>query len=137
MDVHTKAQRSYNMSRVRFKNTKPELVLFKKLKEARFKFKRHYPIRGKPDAVFPKEKLAIFVDGEYWHGKNFNKWKGQLSKFWLDKIGTNIKRDKAIQRQLRKAGWRIFRAWGKDMIKKPDRHIQRIRSLISEQQKKS
>lgn len=137
MDVHTKAQRSYNMSRIRSKNTKPELVLFKKLKETKLKFRRHYPIPGKPDVVFVKEKLAVFVDGEYWHGKNFGKWKDQLSEFWLKKIGTNIKRDRSLRRQLKKDGWMVFRVWGRDLIKEPDKYVLKISSLISEKPKKN
>lgn len=137
MDVHTKEQRSYNMSRIRSKNTKPELVLYGKLKEAGFKFKKHFPIPGKPDAVFPKEKIAIFVDGEYWHGKNFRKWKDQLSEFWLEKIGANIKRDRAIRRQLRKDGWQIFRVWGRDLVRESDKYVLKIYSLISKSRNRS
>lgn len=135
MDVHTKAQRSYNMSRIRSKNTKPELVLFTKLKDAGLKFRKHYDIPGKPDAVFPEEKLAIFIDGEYWHGKSFSKWKEQLSEFWLHKIDTNIKRDKTIRRQLRRDGWTVLRIWGRNIVKEPDIHLLRIKTLISKQQK--
>lgn len=135
MDVHTRQQRSYNMSQIRSKNTKPELMLFTKLKGAGLKFSKHYDIPGKPDAVFPKEKLAIFVDGEYWHGKNFSEWKERLSEFWLHKIDTNMKRDKATRRRLRKDGWIVLRIWGRNIIKEPDRQLRRIRALISEHEK--
>lgn len=137
MDKHSKEQRSYNMSRIRSKNTEPELVLYRKLKEAGLKFKKHYSLPGKPDAVFLTEKLVIFVDGEYWHGKGFSKWKNKLSQFWLDKINSNIKRDRIIRRRLRKDGWQIFRVWGKDIIREPDKYLQEIRSLISERRKKN
>lgn len=137
MDVHTKTQRSYNMSQIRSKNTKPELVLYKKLKEAGLKFKRHYPIPGKPDILFLKEKLAIFVDGEYWHGKDFRKWKDQLSNFWLNKIESNIKRDKVTRRLLQRDGWYVFSVWGRDLVREPDKYVLKISSLISELRNKS
>lgn len=137
MDRHSKEQRSHNMSQIRSKNTKPELVLYKKLKEAGLKFKRHYSLLGKPDAVFLHEKLVIFVDGEFWHGKNFGQWKNQLSEFWLEKINSNIKRDKAIRRKLRKKGWQILRVWGRDLVKQPDKYLQKIRFLIAELQEKN
>ena len=137
MDRHTKEQRSYNMSRIRSKNTKPELLLYRKLKEAGLKFRRHYSLPGKPDAVFLREKLAVFVDGEYWHGKNFAKWKNQLSKFWLVKINSNIKRDRKIRRKLNKDGWQILRVWGRDLVKQPDKYLQKIRSLTAELREKN
>lgn len=93
-DVLTRAQRSYNMSRVKSRNTKPEKTIFKLLKAKGYKFKKHYQIYGKPDIAFPKDKIAIFIDGEFWHGKNFRQWKEKLTPFWLDKITGNIKRDK-------------------------------------------
>lgn len=130
MDVHTKQQRSFNMSRVRSENTKPELVLFKELKKSGIKFKKHYPVPGKPDAVLLKEKLAIFVDGEFWHGKDFDKWKDKLSDFWATKISENIKRDKKNDFALKKLGWRIIRAWGKNVNKKPKMIIRWIERLL-------
>lgn len=130
MDVHTKDQRSYNMSRVRSENTKPELVLFKKLKEEGIIFKKHYSIPGKPDAVLLKDKLAIFVDGEFWHGKNFDKWKGKLSDFWITKISETIRRDKKNDLALKKLGWSIVHAWGKNIDKKPEVIIRRIKRLL-------
>lgn len=130
MDVHTKEQRSYNMSRIPSKNTKPELLLFKSLRKAGLKFKKHYPITGKPDAVFPNEKLAVFVDGEYWHGKDFDQWKNRLSEFWFKKIGQNIKRDRRIRSELRKGGWLVLRIWGRDLIRQPDRYLRKIQRMV-------
>jgi len=119
MDVHTKEQRSYNMSRIRSKNTKPEKLMFKLLGEKGYKFKKHYPIAGQPDIAFPKFKIAIFIDGEFWHGKGFNKLKDHLSPFWIEKISQNIKRDKKINRVLSKKGWKVLHFWGKDLMKDP------------------
>jgi DNA mismatch endonuclease, patch repair protein len=94
MDRHTAKQRSYNMSQIKSENTLPERIIFEKLKEKGYKFRKHFGLPGKPDVVFVKEKVAVFIDGEFWHGRSFSKWKNDLSKFWLKKIGDNIKRDK-------------------------------------------
>lgn len=130
MDVHTKEQRSYNMSRVKSKNTKPETIIFEILKNGGYKFKKHYPIHGKPDIVFPKLKIAIFIDGEFWHGKNFNDWKEKISPFWLDKIGKNILRDKKNYKLLKDDGWTILRLWGRDIVKNPKKAYSKILKLL-------
>lgn len=66
MDIKTKEQRSYNMSRISSKNTKPELLLFSILKREKIRFRKHFPIAGKPDIAFPKKRIAIFINGEFW-----------------------------------------------------------------------
>lgn len=87
MDIKTEEQRSYNMSRIRSKNTKPEITMFNLLKSAKIPFKKHFDIYGKPDIVIPQQKIAIFINGEFWHGKKFNSFKNSVSAFWKDKIG--------------------------------------------------
>lgn len=126
MDVHTKSQRSYNMSRIRSKNTKPEVLMFTLLKKKGFVFETHYPIAGKPDIVFPDNKLAVFIDGEFWHGKDFITTKNKLSPFWLKKISENIKRDNRNTRILRKEGWHVLHLWGRKITKSPDSSFKRI-----------
>ncbi len=133
MDVHTKQQRSYNMSRIHSKNTKPELLLFTELKKGGYKFKKHYRIAGKPDAVLTEYKIAVFVDGEYWHGKNFNQWNKGLSQFWFDKITANKKRDRRNKTQLTKEGWSIVRFWGREIVKKPEKIKKKIETIIKQQ----
>lgn len=73
MDRLTPEQRSFNMSRIRSKNTKPELFIFAELEKLGITFKKHYSLPGKPDIVFVKDKIAFFIDGEFWHGKYFAK----------------------------------------------------------------
>lgn len=126
MDVHTKEQRSYNMSRVKSKNTKPEKIMFSLLQKADLKFKRHYNVLGKPDIVFPNHKLAVFINGEFWHGKNYKSLKSTIPKFWVKKIGQNIKRDKLVQRKLRKDSWHILNFWGRSVVRNPEKSIKRI-----------
>lgn len=130
MDVHTKSQRSYNMSRIRSKDTLPEKKLSKLLWKAGYRYRKHYRIVGKPDLVIVSKKIAIFVDGEFWHGKNFRKWKGNLSNFWLNKVSENIKRDKRNDRYLIKAGWMVIHVWGRQIIKDGERVLRRIDKLV-------
>lgn len=130
MDVHTKKQRSYNMSRIGSKNTKPERIMFNLLEESGLKFKKHYQVSGKPDIVFLNHKLAIFIDGEFWHGKNFDEWSSKLSKFWYKKIFGNIKRDRENHRFLRKKGWHVMRLWDKKILKDPQKPLNKIINFI-------
>ncbi|MCR4305681.1 MAG: very short patch repair endonuclease [Candidatus Daviesbacteria bacterium] len=129
-DVHTKEQRSYNMSRIRSKNTKPETIIFELLRLKKIRFRKHYPIPGKPDIAFPKLKIAVFIDGEFWHGKDFNDWKEKITPFWLNKISKNIIRDKKNFRLLRQEGWTILRLWGKGVVKSPDKALLKIIGLL-------
>lgn len=135
MDIKTKEQRSYNMSKIKSENTKPEKLIFSMLKKYGYKFKRHYKILGKPDVVFPDLKVAVFVDGEFWHGKDFPKWKEKLSRFWIKKIGDNIKRDRKNVRELKMEGWIILRLWGKNISRSPDKSSQGLIKFIEKVRK--
>ncbi len=115
-DVHTKKQRSYNMSKIKGKNTGPELRLKKILKILGFSYQTK--MYGKPDFANIKEKIAVFVDGCFWHrcSKHYTPPK-QNKKFWKEKIERNIKRDKEVTQKLRKDGWRVIRVWEHDIKK--------------------
>ncbi|KAB2914402.1 MAG: DNA mismatch endonuclease Vsr [Bacteroidetes bacterium] len=111
-DVHTPEQRSYNMSRVRSKDTKPELLVRKFLFSHGFRYKLHdKKLPGKPDIVLPKYKTVIFINGCFWHGHKGCK-RSVLPKtrteWWLAKIARNKELDKINSIQLQKIGWRIF-----------------------------
>ncbi len=136
MDVHTKEQRSYNMSQIRSENTKPELILYKILKKGGIKFKRHNPIFGKPDATLILYRVAIFIDGEFWHGKDFHSWVNKVSTFWQKKIKSNIRRDRRNDRLLRKDGWHVMHIWGRRVTHdKEDKVLLRIMNFIEKTQK--
>lgn len=130
MDVLTKAQRSYNMSQIRSKNTKPEVTIFTMLKKHGHSYKKHFPIPGRPDLVFPEHKVAVFIDGEFWHGKYFKATKKTLSPFWIKKIGDNIRRDRRNSRLLRLDGWHILHLWGKKVVRHPEESLNRILRFI-------
>jgi len=112
-DVLTREQRSYNMSMIRAKNTKPEIILRKLIFASGLRgYRLHYELMGKPDIVFPKRKIAVFIDGCFWHKcpKCFIK-PATNRKFWKEKIESNVKRDKAVNAGLRKKGWKVLRIW--------------------------
>lgn len=129
-DRLTKQQRSLNMSRIGSKNTKPEIIMFFLIKKTCYKFKKHYKILGKPDIVFPEYKVAVFINGEFWHGKDYKFIKNKISKFWVDKIGRNIARDRFVQRTLRKNGWRVINFWGKSVIRNPEKSLIRLLKFL-------
>ena len=109
-DVLTKKQRSYNMSRIRSKNTKPELILKNFLKRKKFEYQNK--IYGKPDFINFREKVVIFVDGCFWHKcEKCFKEPSTNKKFWLNKINNNIRRDKEVKRNYSNSGFKVIRIW--------------------------
>lgn len=102
------------MSAIRSKGNKTTEIalarLFRKNKAAGWK--RNYRLLGKPDFVFPKNKVVVFVDGCFWHGHACLKPRDSLKKgYWKEKIGRNKERDKLVNRSLRKEGWKVVRIW--------------------------
>jgi len=131
MDRHTPEQRSFNMSQVRSKNTKPEVFVFSVLDKLKIKYKKHYSISGKPDIAFPKQKVAVFINGEFWHGRYFHKEKPNYKKFWIEKISNNMRRDRKNYKELKDDGWILIKIWDKDIKKNPKREINKIMRSIN------
>ncbi|MDD3876650.1 MAG: DNA mismatch endonuclease Vsr [Bacteroidales bacterium] len=115
VDVHDKKTRSYNMSRIKGKDTKPEMLVRKFLFANGFRYRLYdKKLPGKPDIVLPKYKTAIFVNGCFWHGhKNCKKFvvPKTRSEFWLNKINTNILNDKKNIITLKNANWKVIIIW--------------------------
>lgn len=112
------------MAKVRIKNTDIEKALGKIVKPLwkTEKYKRNViALPGKPDIVFLESKVVLFADGDFWHGKHFTKWKAKVSPFWQEKIAGNIKRDRLQSRTLRKEGYRVFRFYGSDIKRTPEK----------------
>lgn len=107
------------MSSIPSKDTEPELLLGKSLWSLGLRYRKHYKILGKPDFVLVSSKIAIFCDGDFWHGnnwrlrklKNRNEEFSKYSDFWIHKITNNINRDKKVNRKLRATGWTVIRFW--------------------------
>ena len=114
-DVHDADTRSYNMSCVKSKNTKPEIWVRKYLFACGFRYRINVKkLPGNPDIVLPKYKTAIFVNGCFWHGhKNCRYFviPKTRTEWWLDKINRNIDRDQANILALKKSGWRVITIW--------------------------
>lgn len=114
-DNLTKKQRSYNMSRIRAKNTGLELNVFKILKDAGIKFHKHYSkLPGKPDIVINDTKTVIFVNGCFWHKhKECNKYKQPKSNvdYWIKKIDKNVTKQKNDIKELKQLGWKTIIVW--------------------------
>lgn len=107
-DILTPEQRSYCMSKVRSKDTSPERAVRSALHRLGYRFRKHVKdLPGKPDIVFTRRKVAVFVDGDFWHGFGFESWGGKLSPKWRSKIERNMARDQG--RDLRRAWLGSFR----------------------------
>lgn len=119
MDRLSKEQRSKNMKAVKSKNSKIELMLSKALWHRGHRYRKNDKrVFGKPDITFKKFKIAIFVDSEFWHGKNWNERKKDFKtnvKFWRKKIERNIERDKEVNDYLKRNGWIVLRFWGNEI----------------------
>ena len=112
------------MSRIRSKGTKAELLAFKYLRQRKIYFQKHY-VRapGKPDIALPRKKKAVFIDGDFWHGKTLHKVlenHGEDS-YWVLKIKRNMERDKQQEQKLLDSGWLILRIWERDILRKRTR----------------
>lgn len=114
-DVHTKEQRSYNMSRIKGKDTKPEMLVRKHLHAKGFRYKLHdKTLPGKPDLVLPKYKTVIFIHGCFWHGHNNCNYftiPKTRTEWWTEKIEKNKANDEKAVKLLRKDGWKIITVW--------------------------
>jgi DNA mismatch endonuclease (patch repair protein) len=112
MDRLTPEQRSFLMSKVRQKGTDIELLVARELKLRGFRFRKNVrDLAGSPDLVFPKQKLAVFIDGDFWHGYRYPSWRRRVKRFWREKIEANRRRDRRNFRRLRRSGWRVLRIW--------------------------
>jgi DNA mismatch endonuclease (patch repair protein) len=135
MDVHNPQQRSKNMSAIKSTGTKPELMLAKALWSKGFRYrKNNKTIFGKPDFTFKKNKLAIFVDSEFFHGKDFESKKKPVNnaEFWEKKISRNIERDLEVNKYLEENGWVVVRFWSMEVKKNLENCIDIIRNIIEE-----
>ena len=114
-DVHSKATRSFNMSKIKGKDTKPEMLVRKFLHANGFRYRLHVKdLPGKPDIVLPKYKTVIFVNGCFWHGHKGCKYyviPKTRTEWWLGKINKTIANDKKAVRALKKEGWKVIEIW--------------------------
>ena len=132
MDNRTPEQRRYNMSRIRSKNTKPELKLMKALRDKKIWFTRHRKdVFGKPDVVFKRKKVAVFVDSDFWHGRKHLPKSNQ--DFWIAKFERNRKRDIEVNTKLAEQGWVVIRLSDEEVKKNIEECLEKIFKTIGKE----
>lgn len=148
MDVLTTEQRHKNMRSIKAENTRPEVLLRRLLWQEGIRYRKNWKVLpGKPDIAITKYKIAIFVDGEFWHGKAYNggdyeghkyhSLKEQLehgnnTEFWKNKIERNMQRDLEVEAELNGLGWKVIRFWSKDVLGHPEECLSVIEETIFE-----
>lgn len=122
------------MSKVRLKNGKAETILAKRLWHEGYRYRRNYKkLPGSPDIALTTYKIAVFVDGEFWHGENWEERKAKLKhnrEYWIEKIEENMARDKRVDGQLQEMGWITIHFWEKQVLKRTDECLQAVLKLI-------
>ena len=131
-DIFTKEKRSWVMSRIKGKNTSPELLVFRYLRRNKIYFQRHYTrAPGRPDIAIPSRKICVFVDGDFWHGRKFDPKNYRLNAFWKRKIMGNMERDIKNRKILRKDGWKVLRIWEFDLkTKRRERTLEKTAMFL-------
>lgn len=133
-DILTRAKRSWNMSRIKGKDTKPELLLRSLLHRRGFRFRLHdKKLPGKPDIVLPRYRTVIFVNGCFWHrhsGCRYAYTPKSRQEFWYKKFETTVKRDKEKKEKLKEEGWNVIVVWECELKKNPDKMADKISSMI-------
>lgn len=130
-DNLTPAQRSYNMSRIRSKDTLPELTIRRLVHLRGMRFRKHKKeLPGQPDLVFSKCKVAVFIDGDFWHGWQFPRWKAKLAPYWKNKIDGNRRRDRRNHQRLRRYGWQVIRIWEHEVKEDAECCVDRIEAAV-------
>ncbi len=127
---YTTPERSKIMGKIRGKNTKPELAFRKALYQAGYRYRIDYKkLIGKPDIALKKYKTVIFIDGEYWHGHNWKERKPKVKtnrEFWIAKIERNMQRDREVNIELERLGYRVFRFWENEVKKELQQCLQKV-----------
>ncbi|MEJ1221564.1 very short patch repair endonuclease [Sediminicola sp. 1XM1-17] len=134
LGFYTTPERSKMMGKIRGKNTMPEMQFRKALWAAGYRYRIDYKkLMGKPDIVLEKYKTVIFIDGEFWHGYQWEERKGNIKtnrEFWIPKIERNIQRDREVNAALKASGYAVFRFWEKEIKKELEFCLQQVISHL-------
>jgi DNA mismatch endonuclease (patch repair protein) len=134
-DIFDKEKRSHVMSLIKSKNTKAEKIVFAYLRKEGIYHQRHYSrVVGNPDLALPRKKKAVFINGDFWHGRHYErilKSKGP-NDYWTKKLQKNMDRDISVSQRLKEEGWHIFTAWESDLTRKSTRMevLEKIKNFL-------
>lgn len=132
VDPLSRKQRSYCMSRVRGTGTKPEMLLRKALWAAGLRYRTHVDMPGRPDIVFIRAGLVVFVDGCFWHNCPIHGSIPQSNRdFWEPKIQRNVERDNEVSAELEASGWTVLRFWEHEINESLARVVERIMEAVA------
>jgi DNA mismatch endonuclease (patch repair protein) len=134
MDDLSKEDRRKNMQHIRSKNTVPELLVMNELKKRKIYFAKHVDkIFGKPDIVFRRKKVIVFIDSDFWH---YNQKKFIMPatnvEYWEKKIERNKARDKLVNKTLKREGWKVMRFWESAIKKDTNKIVDKIVKTLNE-----
>lgn len=136
MDRHTPEQRRKNMQAIKSKDSQIEILLRKELWNRGLRYRKNLnTIYGKPDIVFLSKKVAVFCDGEFWHGYNWEEQKKNFKshqEFWIPKIERNMERDREVTQKLESEGWTVLRFWGNEIKKNTKQCADKIIKVIQQ-----
>ena len=133
-DKFSKAKRSLIMSQIRSKNTRLDFAMKRILRKAGFKFKTYPKIYGRPDFLVG-QKIAVFCDSSFWHGRHWKTLRAQLEKgsnpkYWVEHIARNRDRDRHVNATLRRDGFTVLRFWDDEIFKRQEACVRRIKGAI-------
>jgi DNA mismatch endonuclease (patch repair protein) len=129
-DIFTPQKRSWVMSRIRSKNTSIDLAMKQLLSDAGARFVMYPKMDGNPDFAIPSRKVAIFCDGDFWHGYNYRNGKKLKAGYWRNKIEGNMRRDRKVSQRLRYHGWSVLRFWEHDLKKRSELCARKIKKKL-------
>jgi len=136
-DIMTAEQRSRLMSRIRGRDTGPELALRRALWARGVRYRVNHSIPGRPDIAFPKQRLAVFVDGCFWHGCPEHAVKPKRNaRFWEEKLARNIRRDAKVNIELKQAGWAVLRFWEHQVECNVETCVEKVMSTLRRETEK-
>ncbi len=123
-DMFSREKRRAIMTAVKSTNTKVELMVFRHLRQRKIYFQKHYKrALGNPDIALPRKKKAVFIDGDFWHGRDYTDVLSRYGPdhYWTKKIARNLERDKINREQLIETGWKVCQVWESDLNRKSTR----------------
>ncbi len=130
-DNKTREQRSRNMARIRGMDTSPELAVRRAAYVRGLRYRTHVmSLPGRPDMVFVGARVVVFIDGDFWHGWQFPRWRDRLGPYWQAKIERNRSRDARNFAKLRRAGWTIVRIWEHEVLRDVASCVDRIEAAL-------